>query len=131
MTGSRWWRRLGLVALGAGIGMVVTVTASVVATWPRSTLVYCADQPATVRYPDGSRHRLGLFRDRPLLGGASYHLVIGRDPSLSYGHRMEIDGGPGAAFGVRTTEWTTSGVRIGFTTGHELFVPAHLFVGGR
>ncbi|GAA4513976.1 hypothetical protein GCM10023191_081870 [Actinoallomurus oryzae] len=69
--------------------------------------------------------------ERTLLHGESYHLVIGSDPSLSYGHRVDINAAGDGGFGVRAAEWTAAGVRIRFTTGHELFVPATMFIGGR
>lgn len=128
---ARWGRRLGLLALGAFVGITLTASLFVVAAWPRSTLVHREDQPPTVRYQDGRGHHLGLYRDRTLLHGESYHLVIGSDPSLSYGHRVDIDPTVGGSFGVRASEWTADGVRVRFTTGHELFVPAAMFIGGR
>jgi hypothetical protein len=57
--------------------------------------------------------------------------VVGSDPSLSYGHRVDINTTAAESFGVRATEWTAAGLRIRFTTGHELFVPAAEFTGGR
>ncbi|MGI5224222.1 hypothetical protein [Actinoallomurus sp. CA-142502] len=129
--GARWGRRLGLLALGAVAGIALTASLFAVATWPRSTLVHREDQPSTVRYQDGYEHHLGLYRERTLLHGTSYHLVIGSDPSLSYGHMVDITPTFGGTFAVRTSEWTAAGVRVRFTTGHELFVPASAFIGGR
>jgi hypothetical protein len=129
--GARWGKRLGLMALGAVVGIILTVTLFVVSAWPQSTLVHREDQPPTVRYQDGHTHHLGLYHERTLLHGESYHLVIGSDPSLSYGHRVDISATGVGSFGVRAAEWTAAGVRIRFTTGHELFVPATMFIGGR
>ncbi|GAA3211336.1 hypothetical protein [Actinocorallia longicatena] len=120
-----WGGRLGLVGLGVVIGVVVAV---VVVMWPRRTLVQREDQPATVRYADGAGHHVGLFRERTLFS-ESYHLVISGDPGLSYGHRVDI--GAGGSLRVRAAEWTDAGVRVRFVSGHELFVPAALFIGGR
>jgi hypothetical protein len=47
------------------------------------------------------------------------------------GHRIGISATGAGSFGVRATEWTAAGVRVRFTTGHEVFVPATLFIGGR
>ncbi|ROO87261.1 hypothetical protein EDD29_4856 [Actinocorallia herbida] len=124
-TGVRWGRRLGPVAFGVAVGIALTV---ILMAWPQRTLVQREDQPSTLRYRDGFTHHLGLYRERTLFG-ESYHLVIGSDPSLSYGHRVEI--GAGGSLGVRATDWTSAGVRVRFTTGHELFVPAALFISGR
>ena len=129
--GVRWGRRLRLMALGAVVGITLTVAFFIVAEWPRSTLVHRENQPPTVRYQDGRAHHLGLYRERTLLSGASYRLVIGSDPSLSYGHRVDISATGAGSFDVRETEWTAAGVRVRFTTGHEMFVPAAMFIGGR
>ncbi|MBN6052239.1 hypothetical protein JYK22_09870, partial [Nonomuraea sp. RK-328] len=120
---SRRLRGLGLVVLGVVLGVAL----SVAARWPRSEVVYRSDQPATVAYDDGSKHLLGLVRRSTVLG-ESHQVVVGRDPSLSYGHWVDIET---SADSVRTTEWTSSGVRVIFDTGHELFIPARYFIGGR
>lgn len=129
--GAPWGRRIGLMALGAVVGITLTVSLFIVAAWPHSTLVHRENQPPTVRYQDGRAHHLGLYRERTLLHGESYRLVIGSDPSLSYGHRVDISATGAGSFGVRATEWTAAGVRVRFTTGHEMFVPATMFIGGR
>jgi hypothetical protein len=129
--GGRRGKRLGLLALGAVAGTVLTASLCIVSAWPHSTLVDRADQPPTIRYQDGRAHHLGLYHERTLLFGESYHLVIGSDPGLSYGHRVDIDATGAGDFGVRAAEWTAAGVRVRFTTGHELFVPTTMFIGGR
>ncbi|MEV0399942.1 hypothetical protein [Actinoallomurus sp. NPDC050550] len=118
-------KNLGLIVAGGVLGVVLTVAAS----WPRSAVVYRSRQPSTVAYQDGSPHYLGLIRDRSSLAGESYHLMIGRDSSLSYGHRIRVDTATSVAIG--STEWRADGVRVRFTTGHELFVPARYFTFGR
>lgn len=114
---------LGLVVLGIALGVALSVAAE----WPQSEVVYRSDQPATVAYVDDSKHLLALVRKSALLR-ESHQIVVGRDPSFSYGHRVDIET---SADSVKTTEWTTDGVRVLFDTGHELFVPARYFIGGR
>jgi hypothetical protein len=114
---------LGLVVLGIALGVVL----SVAVRWPRSEVVYRSDQPATVAYDDDSKHLLALIRRSAVLG-ESHQIFVGRDPSLSYGHWVDIET---SADSVKTTEWTTAGVRVLFNTGHELFIPAKYFIGGR
>ncbi|GGL18111.1 hypothetical protein Sme01_55500 [Sphaerisporangium melleum] len=116
-------RSLGLVVLGIALGVALTVAAR----WPRTEVVYRGDQPATVAYDDGSPHVLALVR-RSSLAGESHQIVVGRDPGLSYGHRVDIET---SARSVTAAEWTTAGVRVSFDTGHELFIPARYFTGGR
>ncbi|MFI6481205.1 hypothetical protein ACIBH1_24965 [Nonomuraea sp. NPDC050663] len=123
MSAGRRLKGLGYVVLG----IVVGVALSVAARWPRSEVVYRSDQPPAVDYADGSEHALALVRESALLG-ESHQIVVGRDPGFSYGHRVDVD----ASFGsVRMTEWTSAGVRVGFATGHEVFIPARYFIGGR
>ncbi|MGP3921083.1 hypothetical protein [Nonomuraea sp. 10N515B] len=120
---SRRLRGLGLIVLGIALG----ATLSVAAQWPQSEVVYRSDQLATVTYDDDSKHLLALVRESALLG-ESHQIFVGRDPSLSYGHRVDIET---SADSVKTTTWTTAGVRVLFNTGHELFIPATYFIGGR
>ncbi|MEV0199196.1 hypothetical protein [Nonomuraea sp. NPDC050691] len=120
---SRRLKGLGLVVLGIALGLAL----SVAARWPRSEVVYRSDQPASVAYDDDAKHLLALVRRSALLG-ESRQIFVGRDPSVSYGHWVDIDT---SADSVRTTEWTTSGVRVLFDTGHELFIPVKYFIGGR
>ncbi|GGQ29363.1 hypothetical protein [Streptosporangium pseudovulgare] len=124
---SRRLKGLGLVVLGVVLGMVLSVALAVAARWPRFEVVYRSDQPATVTYGDDSKHLLGLVRRSTLLG-ETHLIVVGRDPGFSYGHLVGIETSAGT---VRTTEWTTAGVRVAFDTGHELFIPARYFIGGR
>lgn len=114
---------LGLAVLGIALGVALSVAAQ----WPRSEVLYRSDQPTTVKYADDSQHLLALVRKSALLG-ESHQIFVGRDPSLAYGHRVDIET---AAESVKTTEWTTDGVRVLFDTGHELFIPARYFIGGR
>lgn len=115
-------RLLGTLVLGVVLG----VGLSLAAHWPRSEVLYRSAQPPTVAYGDGSAHLLALVRSGSLLG-ESHEIVVGRDPGLSYGHRVGVE----VSAPVRAAEWTEAGVRVSFGTGHELFVPADQFVGGR
>ncbi|MFF5210176.1 hypothetical protein [Streptosporangium sp. NPDC000396] len=114
---------LGLLVLGIVLGMALSVAAH----WPLREVVYRSNQPATVAYDDDSKYLLALVRKSTLLG-ESHQIYAGRDPGLSYGHWVDIET---TARSVTTTEWTTAGVRVLFDTGHELFIPARYFIGGR
>ncbi|OEV06290.1 hypothetical protein AN219_35090 [Streptomyces nanshensis] len=116
--------------LGAVLGAALTAVLLTVLWWPRSEVVHRSGAPPSVTYKDGSRHHLGLVREHSLSGRESWRLVVGRDPGLAYGHMLDVDASLGAG-GIESTEWTTAGVRIRFTAGHELFVPARLFTYGR
>lgn len=118
------------MAFGVLAGIALTAALLTVLWWPRSEVVHRSHEPSTTTYADKSRHYLGLVREHTLSGRESYHLVIGRDPSLSYGHHVDVDADLGAG-GVESTDWTTTGVRLRFTTGHSLFLPARFFTHGR
>ncbi|MEV6319919.1 hypothetical protein AB0M45_01805 [Nocardia sp. NPDC051787] len=91
-------------------------------------------QPEHVQYPeDTATHYVGIVRHRSWLLGRhqAYEVYTGRSPDLIYGHFVEI-----AITGVerpvlREADWRTEGVHIRFESGHELFVPASAFLGGR
>lgn len=116
--------------IGAAAGIAVTVAAVAVLWWPRADVVHESRAPADLEYADGSRHHLALVEERTLSGQETYRLVIGRDPGHGYGHHVDLGAGV-AAEGIESAEWTAAGVRVEFGTGHRMFVPAALFVGGR
>ncbi|MGP4001672.1 hypothetical protein [Streptomyces sp. 8N706] len=118
------------MVLGGVAGIVLTASLLTVLWWPRSEVVHRDRAPSTVTYDDRSKHYVGLIRQHTLSGRESYRLTIGRDPGLSYGHSLDIDTSLGAD-GIKATEWTTTGVRVRFATGHDVFVPARLFMFGR
>ncbi|MFI9244002.1 hypothetical protein ACIGXF_15730 [Streptomyces sp. NPDC053086] len=70
------------------------------------------------------------MHEHTLSGRHAYRMVIGPDPGLSYGHRVDVDADLGA-LGTESTTWTRPGVRVRFPTGHETFVPARFFLQGR
>ena len=75
-----------------------------------------------------------------LLFGASrrYALYLGREAEQpTYGHLLTLPDLPGL-YGLppeqwqrSRVEWTARGARVTFPTGHELFVPARAYEGGR
>ncbi|TDC96464.1 hypothetical protein [Actinomadura sp. 7K507] len=91
-------------------------------------------QPATVKYEDGGVHYAGVVHKRSRLFGRhrAYELYTGRDPGLGYGYFVRLGfGDPEARPVIRTAHWDRRGVRVIFTSGHEVFVPAHHYLGGR
>ncbi|MGI5350606.1 hypothetical protein ACQEU8_20875 [Streptomyces sp. CA-250714] len=122
--------RLRLISLGCVVGIALTAVVLTVLVWPRSDVVHRSQDTSTRTYSDSSRHYLGLVREQKWLGDETYHLKVGRDPGLSYGHSVDVDSTAGAE-GIESTDWTTDGVRVQFRTGHGLFVPAKYFEHGR
>lgn len=122
--------RLGLISLGCAGGIVLSVVAFTVLTWPQAEVVFRDHDSSTKTYSDESRHYLGLVHEQTMSGRESYRLMVGRDPGLSYGHSVEVDSYAGAD-GIKSADWSAAGVRVRFNTGHELFVPAKHFEHGR
>ncbi|AHH21886.1 hypothetical protein NONO_c71250 [Nocardia nova SH22a] len=125
--------RLGF-AVGCCVTLLVAVAILALDTGLRRTSDLQRDtQPADVVYSDGSTHLAGVVEVRSWLfrRHVEYQVYTGRDPSMSYGHFVRI-----GMTGVEPPEfadvrWSGDGVRMRFRSGHELFVPAVEFVGGR
>ncbi|TNY35318.1 hypothetical protein [Thermomonospora catenispora] len=85
-----------------------------------------------MRYPDDSRHYAVIVQHRSWILGRhrEYLLYTGRDPKASYGHTVKVDF-TGEAPELRDATWEQAGVRVRFTSGHEVYVPARYFTGGR
>src|SRR5690606_659248 len=107
-------------------GLVAGVTLVVAGQWPVTEVVYRNEQPDNVTYTDNSAHHLGLLRKNSLLSAPEHQLVICRSPGFGCGHVVSAPGEE-----VAETEWTSGGVRGGFTSGHELYLPAQPFTHGR
>ncbi|MET8862015.1 hypothetical protein ABZW11_03570 [Nonomuraea sp. NPDC004580] len=122
--------RLGPLLIGLIVGVVLCAGAVIAMRWPAQQTLYTDKQPGTVAYDDDSSHVIALIRDHSLVED-SYRLYAGRDPSLRYGHFVDVDLPGIADTPVQSTQWTPEGVRVRFGTGHELFVPATAFTGGR
>ncbi|TDC57643.1 hypothetical protein E1281_04305 [Actinomadura sp. KC345] len=92
-------------------------------------------QPASVRYTDDyglhPTHYVALTHDRSRIFGRhqGYELYAGVSKDLFYGHFVHLDFV--GAVAIKFVSWTKEGVRVRFTSGHEVFVPARYFVGGR
>ncbi|WP_392896451.1 hypothetical protein [Streptomyces sp. LN699] len=116
--------------LGVVAGVLLTVMVMTGLWWPQRDVTYRSSAPSAVVYADESAHFLALVHEHTLSGRHSYRMVIGRDPTPSYGHWVDVDAALGAK-GIESTTWTESGVRVRFPTGHEIFVPARSFLYGR
>ncbi|GAA2633443.1 hypothetical protein SMC26_33555 [Actinomadura fulvescens] len=129
----RPWGRGG-VAAGLSIGVIGTAMVAWADGGLRDTKVISqVRQPASVRYPDESIHYAGVVRVRSMIlrRHRPYEVVIGRYPSLSYGHGVAFEATGEDAPRISGAEWRPDGVRIKLDSGHELFVPARKFLGGR
>ncbi|MEU5884031.1 hypothetical protein [Spirillospora sp. NPDC047279] len=119
----------GLLAGVLATGLVAVADASL-----RDTKVIGkVGQPASVRYPDGRTHHAGIVEVRTWLfhRHRPYELVLGSDPSLSYGHSVTFEATGEGPPKIVAVEWRAEGARVRLDSGHEVFVPAQKFLGGR
>jgi hypothetical protein len=125
----------GLSALLAGFVFVFVVlgpTDRVIALWP---------QPNSLRYgPAGSYTLLVVERETDIHQfpwAKAHEIVIGRkDVAQDYGHGVSFSFHPPSGdleAHIRNSkvEWTDDGVTFIEATGHRLFIPEKMFVGGR
>lgn len=132
--------RRGRALLTAGGGLLAGfLLGCVLLTWlwaPRQRVVARWDAP------DGIYHAM-IMDDGPdpgsLLGSVHrWRLYLGRDAEQpSSGHFVslpalaDLSGENAAKWQESRVNWTPAGVRFTFWTGHELFVPARAYTGGR
>lgn len=122
----RWLRR---VLLGLMVAIVLLAGAGTLST-RRTKLVSTFEQPASVDYRDGDRHKATLWHitgvGTPVgLGPDHYEVLLGT--TTRYGHIVRLE-----ALGFDPTDlavsWQVSGVWLLYGSGHQLFVPADRFV---
>ncbi|NEW39586.1 hypothetical protein GV794_12920 [Nocardia cyriacigeorgica] len=89
--------------------------------------------PASLRYPDGLTYYLGVVqRESGLLHRRlPDEIRVSRDPGLVYSHAMSLTITGSSDLVLRSVEWRPDGVSARFESGHEIFVPAQSFLGGR
>jgi hypothetical protein len=125
-------RRRRRAFAGVALATILILGALVDGELRHTTVLGRSTQPATVRYPDQLRYDLAVVkvqtflirRDRP------YELWTGRGPQPSYGHVHSFQATKGSPV-IADVHWRPEGVRVRFTSGQELFVPAKSFMGGR
>ncbi|MEU4434453.1 hypothetical protein AB0H60_17675 [Nocardia rhamnosiphila] len=98
----------------------------------RTEVLRTETRSATVEY-DGAAYYAGLLRRESLLLHRRLPdaIVVGRDPGMGYGHPVyfEILGNRDPE--LASARWSPEGVAIRLDSGHEIFVPADAFTGGR
>lgn len=98
----------------------------------RTEVLGTETQPPTVEY-DGATYHAGLLRQESWLLHRRLPdvIMVGRYPDSGYGHPVyfEILGDRDPALG--SARWSPEGVTVRLDSGHEIFVPAAAFLGGR
>ncbi|WP_280231384.1 hypothetical protein [Nocardia cyriacigeorgica] len=120
-------------SLLAAVLVLVVAVALIDTTFSHSEIRQTEASPASVRYPDGVTYYLGVVqRESGLLHRRRPDEIrVSRDPGLVYSHGvgLSITGSPDLV--LRSVQWRPEGVLARFESGHELFVPAQSFLGGR
>ncbi|MEV6277472.1 hypothetical protein [Nocardia sp. NPDC051832] len=125
------WLAVGFVLALMAAGVLALVDTQMI----RSQVYESHAQPAGLTYENGlgrnyhveiaEQHSMVLNRRLP------DKIFIGHGPGVTYGHPVYLQSTGTEPFESRAVEWSQDGVRIEFTSGHELFVPASAFTGGR
>lgn len=120
------------------LAVCVTLLATVIwARWPTNRVRFTSCQPAEVTYDELGPYCLYVKETipQPCCGGGRHHsLVIGR--SASAGHFADYtpnaQGRDMASYleGAEV-DWQPDGLTFREPSGHEVFVPAEQFTGGR
>ncbi|WP_431964702.1 hypothetical protein [Nocardia sp. bgisy134] len=89
------------------------------------------EQPADVRYADGSTHYIGLIEVRSALfhRRLPYEIYAGRYPNMGYGHFVDVPSDHRLVISV--VDWQPEGVRVHFDSAPALFIPTENFTFGR
>jgi hypothetical protein len=98
----------------------------------RTEVLRVETQPPTVEY-DGATYHAGLLRRESWLLHRRLpdEIKVGRYPHMGYGHPVyfEILGHRDPV--LESARWSPEGVTVRLDSGHEIFVPAAAFTGGR
>jgi hypothetical protein len=118
-------RRTWLMVAAAGVVVAGGVAAL---TWPRTTTV--KTMTATVDYADGGEHLAIVQHVEAPVGVDHFEVVLGRDPSGTYGHRVRLEA-TGLDPESVSIRWAKDNAILTYASGHQLTVPARAFTGGR
>ncbi len=106
----------------------------IMAQWP---------QPSAIKYDAFDPYYFSVvesdldWRYLPLTWQRHYYLYVGHDSGApEYGHFIEFSfhpGGDDVAAHLRksSVEWSAEGVTFNEASGHRLFIPKQMFIGGR
>lgn len=127
-------RAFGWTLLVTGVVLVMTVAGALIDTAFSHTQVRQVEVlPESMRYPDGATYYLGVVRRESglLHRRLSDEIRVSRDPGLVYSHAVALSITGSTDLVLRSVQWRQEGVSARFESGHELFVPADSFLGGR
>ena len=110
---------------------------------PSLTVVAEWKQPAEIKYDGRGPYYMSVvetdlnWRGFPLYVDRHHIIYVGRESGTpTYGHMLEYSFYPFPDdlkdfLKKATVEWTAEGVNLTLPSGHKLFVPKRMFIGGR
>ena len=129
------------------IAVLLTLLGLYVLSRPSLRVIQTWAQPSSIQYPDGAIHYLSVVESDRDWRGFPFHLsrryivYVGLESGTpSHGHAIDFSFYPGnanPAEDLRTViqqsnvKWSLEGVTLQTISGHQLFIPAQLFMGGR
>lgn len=121
---------------------LVTVFSLYLLTRPSLRVVQTWKQPDDIRYDEGVYYLSVVagdldWRGFPFHVSRRYFVYVGRESGKpTYGHMVDFSFHAGV-YDVEehirrsSVEWSNEGVTLQTVSGHRLFIPARMFVGGR
>jgi hypothetical protein len=137
----RWVKPLLLGILVGWLSLLILVIG--LAVFDEPEVLFTSKQRQSVQYGSFEPYYLVIAEetDRSLsvIPPARYYIFIGRGPDpISYGHRVDFTFYPGGdTHSVRESirrsevQWSQDGVKLITESGHTLFIPKQMFLGGR
>jgi hypothetical protein len=124
------------------VSIVLTTVGLYVLTRPSLRVIHTWKQPDNIQY-DAATYYLSVvesdldWRGFPVHVSRRYFVYVGRDSGTpTYGHMIDFSFYPIAEdiqthIRQSTVEWSSEGVTFQTVSGHQLFIPKRMFIGGR
>lgn len=139
-------RRLLRVAMWLATSLAMSLVFLFAMHRPSLAVVFQWRQPPELTYDGQGPYFMSVVKDDidwsgfPLRLGRNYFIYVGRDAGTpSYGHMIKFSFHPAATdpddlqafLRAADVQWSAEGVRLTLASGHSLFVPKKMFIGGR
>lgn len=123
------------------VSTLLTTAGLYLLTRPSQRVIQTWTQPGQIQY-DGATYYLSViesdldWRGFPYHVSRRYYIYVGRESgSPTYGHVVDFSFYPTEDIQTyirkSTVEWSSGGVTFQTVSGHRLFIPKQMFVGGR
>lgn len=135
-------KTIGKILLFVACSFVLALIMAFVLDYPSNEVVAQWKQPADITYDGRGPYYVSVVERDVDWGRLSpernYFIYVGRDAGEpSYGHMIKYSFHPDHSETVEqflnkaSAQWTEDGVTLMLRSGHRLFVPKQMFIGGR